>query len=140
MKKILLIALTFIVLISCKKRKEIIYPASMTYGDNVLAMDNISQGKDYSFGATLGKKATLKITLTNLSVQTNTNQPKPVWFYSNQQGWTVSNYNSDDTQTFTSNKVGDVNLDISFDGSPGSCKIDYYENSSSVTKSKTINW
>ncbi|MBK6523152.1 MAG: hypothetical protein IPG08_12945 [Sphingobacteriaceae bacterium] len=86
MKKILLIALTFIVLISCEKRKEITYPTSMTYGDNILAMDNITQGKDYSFGAKLGKKASLKIVMSNLSVQTNTNFPKPVWFYSNQQG------------------------------------------------------
>ncbi|MBK7309460.1 MAG: hypothetical protein IPI93_01385 [Sphingobacteriaceae bacterium] len=123
-----------------RKRKEITYPTSMTYGDNILAMDNITQGKDYSFGAKLGKKASLKIVMSNLSVQTNTNFPKPVWFYSNQQGWTVSNYGSDDTQTFTSNKAGDVILDISFNGSPGSCKIDYYENSSSVTKTKTLNW
>jgi hypothetical protein len=140
MKKILLIALTLVVLFSCKKRKEINYPTSMTYGDNLLAINNVSENKDYSFGAKLGKKASLKVVLSNLSVQTNTNQPKPVWFFSSSQGWTVSNYAPDDTQTFTSNKDGDVILDIVFSGSPGSCKIDYYENSSSVTKTKTLNW
>ena len=140
MKKILLITLTLIVLISCKKRKEITYPSSMTYGDNVLAIDNVSEGLVYSFGAKLGKKATLKVVITNLSVQTNTNQSKPEWLYSSSQGWIVSNYGSDDIQTFTANKDGDVILYFTFSGSPGSCKVDYYENSSSVTKTKILNW
>lgn len=140
MKTIVIILFSFAILISCKKRKEIVYPQSMTYGENILAIDNVTKGLDYSLGAKLGKKAKLKVVLTNLSVQTNTNQPKPVWFCSSTQGWTTSDYGSDDTQTFTSNKDGDVVLDILFDGTSGFCKVEYYENSNSVTKTKTINW
>jgi hypothetical protein len=140
MKTIAVILFSFAILISCKKRKEIIYPQSMTYGENILAIDNVTKGLDYSLGAKLGKKAKLKVVLTNLSVQTNTNQPKPTWFFSSAQGWTISDYGSDDKQTFTSNKDGDIVLDILFDGNSGSCKVEYYENSNSVTKTKTINW
>lgn len=140
MKKILLILITLTIFVSCKKRKEIIYPITMTHGDNVLAIDNISMNNDYSFGAKLGKKATLKIVITNLSVQPSLSQPKPSWFYSSSNGWTVSSYGLDDTQTFTSNADGEIILKINFSGSPGSCKIDYYENSSSVSKTKNLNW
>jgi hypothetical protein len=139
MKKLLFIPLILLTLSSCKKRKEIIYPESMTYGQNILHDNSISANTSYSFGAELGKSADLKIVLTNLSVQPNPNQAKPVWFYSNHQGWTVSEYGTDDTQTFTSNKDGEIILNMIFSGSPGSCKIDFYENSSSITK-KTVQY
>jgi uncharacterized protein YcfL len=137
MKKLLLLALTFLVLFSCKKRKEIVYPATMVFGENVLAIDNIIENKAYSFGAKLGKKANLKVVLTNISGASV--QPKPIWYYSDASGWNISNYNSD-TQTFTSNKNGEIDLQLSFSGSPGACKIDYYENSTTVTKTKYLNW
>lgn len=142
MKNLALFTVIFILVISCKKTKEITYPPTMEYGDNVLAIDTdtISNLVNYSFGAELGKNASLKVVLTNLSVQTNPALSKPVWFYSNEQGWIVSDYSSDDTQTFTSNKDGRIILDISFSDTLGSCKIDYYENSKSVTKTKYLSW
>ena len=109
------------------------------HGQNILHDNAIYTNTDYSFGAELGKSAELKIVLTNLSQQPNPNQIKPGWFYSNSQGWTVSDYSNDDTQTFTSNKDGELILNMIFLGSPGLCKIDFYENSSSITK-KTVKY
>lgn len=142
MKNLALLTVIFVLLFSCKKTKEITYPTTMEYGDNVLAIetDTISNLVNYSFGAELGKKASLKVVLTNLSIQTNPSLSKPVWFYSNEQGWVVSDYSSNDTQTFTSNKDGKIILDMSFSDTLGTFKIDYYENSESVTKTKYLSW
>ena len=139
----ILVAATF--LVSCKKDKatEIKYPASMAYGENVLAIDSVTGVEDYSFGATLGKKAKLKIVITNLSTTTNSSSPGQVWFYSDNQGWVVSDYTSENTQTFTANKKDDNILRMKFlsaNDSTGKCKIEYYENSDNVTKTKFLHW
>lgn len=127
-------------LFSCNKRdEEISYPASLENMRNVLSVGPVVENVDYSFGAQLGRRAELKIVITNLSVQTNVNQPKPVWFYAGTNSWDASDY-SNDMQTFTASKTGTINQDITFSGHPGACKIEYYENSKSITRSQYINW
>lgn len=142
---------------SCKKKEtecacqdtppntSINYPNDMFYGKNVLTIqDSVYKDSVYSFGANLGEDATLKIVITNLSVQTNTDYPKSVWAFGSPQGWTINNY-TNDTQTFLANKSGDVICLMYFNkyephNPHGKCQIDYYENSSSITKTQVLNW
>ncbi len=123
--------------LGCNKEKKlsITYPSSGTYGENVLALSDNSSLIDingYSLCAELGEKAELKIIITHLS---GTGE----WFYADKNGWTVNSY-SGGSQYFQSNKDGKIDLDITFENGPGSCKVDFYENSSSVTYSKTFTW
>lgn len=121
----------------CNKEEKlsITYPSSGAYGENVLALaDNssLTSVNGYSLCAELGKKAELKVVITQLS-------GSGVWFYADKNGWTVSSY-SGGSQQFESNTDGKIDLDITFENGPGSCRVDYYENSSSVTSSKTFTW
>jgi hypothetical protein len=121
----------------CNKEEKlsITYPSSGAYGENVLALaanSSLTNVNGYSLCAELGEKAELKIIITKLSGSGE-------WFYADDQGWIVSSY-SGSLQQFESNKDGTIDLDIIFVNGPGSCKIDYYENSSSVTNSKTFIW
>jgi len=156
MKKLTILSFAILFLVSCKKKTEvpttetekvyptsISYPDSMIYGKNVLHIigdtNTLTVSTDYSFGAVVGERNTLKLVLTNTSIQTDMSQPKPTWFYASENGWTVSNYTSD-SQTFIANKDGEIVLNMSFLGTPGSCKIDYYENSDTLTKTKYLEW
>jgi hypothetical protein len=127
----------------CNKEKKlsITYPAKGVYGENVLSLDDnstLNSVNGYSLCAELGKKAELKIVITNLSVA-GTSGPGAVWFYAQEDGWLISDY-TDNSQQFESNKDGKLDLDLIFKNGPGSCRVDYYENSSSVTNSKTFTW
>ena len=128
--------------ISCSKgKKSIDFPATDTYGQNLLAMedgDDLSKQTSYSFSAVLGSKANLKVVFTNLSEEID-GQPQAVWAYSEGDGWVTSDYESN-TQTFESNDDGKIIQEITFLFSPGSFRMDVYENSSSVTSSKTMTW
>jgi hypothetical protein len=135
----LLLTATF----GCNKEKKlsITYPTSGTYGVNVLSLEDnstLNNGNGYSLCAELGKKAELKIIITNLS-STGTSGPGAGWFYAQGDGWLISDY-TNDSQQFESNKDGKLDLDFIFTNGPGSCRIDYYENSSTVTNSKTFTW
>ena len=133
-----LILLLFLGISSCKKRKEISYPQTMLYGLNINSIDYIVSGEEYSFGAVLGKKAELKIIITNTSTNTMNN---PSWAYAVPEGIKASIYDYNvGIQTFEPTKVGEVYTLMMFTGSPGSCRIDYYENSDEVTNSKILTW
>ncbi|HOY31386.1 MAG TPA: hypothetical protein PKW80_05870 [Bacteroidales bacterium] len=138
-----IILITSAFLYGCDKeeKQKIEYPSSGFYGVNILSLqdsDTITSSTDYSFAAELGKKADLKIILTNLSGQAGVG-PSSTWFYAEGNGWSVSDYSSDQ-QEFISNKSGSIDLDMTFEGNNGKCKIDFYENSNSITNSKVIYW
>ncbi len=147
-KKIICTSIIVILTITnfgCNKEKKlsITYPDSGMYGQNVLSLDDSStliNGIGYSLCAELGKEAELKIVITNLSDPGN-NEPGAVWFHTLGQGdgWTISDY-TNNSQEFISTKDGNLDLNLSFDYGPGSCRVDYYENSSSITDSKTFTW
>lgn len=145
MKNILLFAFAALFMISCKKQTEkITYPDKMLFGDNILAIvnenvsDSVTALREYSLGAKLGRKADLKIVFTNTSPINS--QYQPVWMYAPEDGWIVGDYDAEGKQTFQSTKSGDIQLKIVFSGSQGTCKVDFYENSSTITKTRYLRW
>ena len=122
----------------------------MSYGSNILEIDRkvsaefsvyVSANQQHSLGAILGQKENLKVVITNTTEESNTNELKATWVCSDSDGWNIENYQLDDTQTFTSIKTGEIKLNISFIGvNPGSCKVEFYENSSTITKTTYLRW
>lgn len=137
-RSVIFIAFVFLLSTCAKfKKDKISYPTQGLYGKNILALntaDSLIQGQNYSLNANLEKKATLKIVIKNSSTQGN-----PVWFYSEQGKWLVSDYSSSQ-QEFIANDDGNLDLNIIFENGPGSCLVDFYENSSSVTQTKYFKW
>lgn len=140
-KRILFFAILFTLLIinfGCNKEKNLSISYSMNgvFGENVLALPNssiLNNAASYSLSAELGRKADLKIIITNLS------GVGAIWFFTSEDGWSVGDY-AGDSQEFISTKDGKIDLDIVFENGPGSCRVDYYENSHSVTQSKKFTW
>lgn len=138
---IFLLAL-FIGFSSCKKNKEISYPTSGIYGENILTKNNgdsLSYLRSYSLAADLNKKAELKVVFNNQSLGNE------VWFYSSGDGWIVGDYQSSGSQTFTSTRDGAIDLKLEFAIGPGTylggkCQVDIYENSDDITKSINLKW
>jgi hypothetical protein len=133
-----LLLLTF----SCNKVGSITYPQSTNYGENLLARTEnyVEKGESYSLEADLTKRCDLKIVITNTSeINTNPDANPPKWAFNNNKGWTIGNYESK-SQTFTTTVIGKNDLNIVFSGEEGSCRIDYYENTSTITRTKTISW
>jgi hypothetical protein len=126
---------------SCVKKRVVTYPDSINYGENLLSIfkDSIAAGESYSFEAELSKKSNLQVIITNLS-SPEAGQPMPRWGYAFVDGWQVDNYLTDGTQKFTTIKQGVSDLKMVFSHSPGSCRMDFYENSSTITKTKTFKW
>ena len=134
---ILLIFLNF----SCNKdnKLEITYPTSGSYGTNLLAFTGdsvLTSPNTYSFQADLGTKATLKVVVTKIATPGTT--PNAVWFFDSEDGWNVGEFNGT-SQQFEATKTGTIDLNMVFMNT-GTCRIDFYENSSSVTNSKLISW
>lgn len=136
---LLVVAIAF--LFACnKENQKIEYPPTGMYGRNVLSIpngDTISSTSYFSMAAELGRRAELKIVITNLPVQPG-GSPISNWFYSDENGWSISQY-SNDKQEFISNKSGLIDLNLVF-GREGKCKIDVYENSESITWSVILFW
>jgi len=143
--------------ISCKKstaqttvpvatvQKGISYPDSIYYGKNILTLPDstiLSVTKNYDMGAVLEKDANLSLIITNLSANDTATGHIPVWLYDNNTGWAAQNYTSNNTQKFISAQTGKIDLEINFDayGKQGKCKIDFYENSTSITRTKYLKW
>jgi hypothetical protein len=53
-------------------------------------------------------------------------------------GWIGGDFDGT-SQEFISTKTGNIDLDLEFQGH-GTFRIDYYENSKTVTKSKVFSW
>lgn len=120
---------------------DISYLPTGTYGDNVLYGSDtlyLPVG-DYSFQAEMFEGSSLKIVFQLVS-----GSP---WFYapSSNNGWSINSYNNG-TQTFELLNPGNynVNLHLAYGADPGdtlgSFNMNYYENSTSVTKTKHISW
>jgi hypothetical protein len=158
MKQWLIILLTSTVIIfSCSKDEEsnavvnngsgschgagvITYPATGSYGVNILSLPDsatIVAANHHSFSAALDCSADLKVHIYKVS----SGSP---WFYnlSSPDGWVVGQYLPDSSQVFQSetfNTAKTLDLDMMFLG-PGMARVDFYENSTSVTKSKYFYW
>jgi hypothetical protein len=162
MKKLFIFFLV-IVSLSCKKQHVNEYIGTtnnptpelhtgITYPDTMNSYWNILTFPDYYtfsdtntlvVGAILEADAHLKIIITNYPATDSTGQNPTGWMYSNPIGFTVSDYDTvTNTQTLTSNTSGNISMELSFvtPGVTGSCKIDYYENSSSITKTRHYQW
>lgn len=139
---VLFLLVSIMSLYSCNKEEKLIiqYPNTCSNGENILAMntlDTLSTQSDYSLCADLGKKASLKVIITNLSTELP-GTPEPVWFFTNENGWTVSEY-VNKQQTFTSTSSEEIDLLMQF-GGVGKCKIEIFENDTLVPKIKTLFW
>ncbi len=145
------VTLTFI---SCKKdteqtnpvvQNEITYPDSIYYGKNILSFADstvLVDQADYEMGATLEKDASLYLIITNYS-DTLTTMIQPIWYFADESGWSVNNYNDlDSTQKFTATQSGKIDLKMFFiaNSRVGRCKIDFYENGNTITRTKYFTW
>jgi hypothetical protein len=145
-KRVFMYAIVVLLMASnfgCNKEEKIsiTYPESGVYGENLLSIadsSTLNSINGYSLAAELGKKAELKIVITNLSAS-GTSGPGAVWFYAEGVGWLVSDY-TNSSQQFESTKDGKLDLDLTFINGPGSCRVDFYENSSSITNTKSFTW
>ncbi|MBL1279203.1 MAG: hypothetical protein COA33_002985 [Fluviicola sp.] len=132
----------FLLFSSCKKNKSITYPIAGEFGENIMVKttgDSLSSINTYSLTAELGKKADLKVVITNQSLSNE------IWFYTSANGWSISEYSSSKTQIFTSSSSGTIDLYMEFVPGPGTylggkCQVDIYENSDDVTKSLFLKW
>lgn len=119
---------------------------SIYYGKNILYFADstlLTDSKTYGLGAVLGKDATFSIIITNLSSIDSITGHIPDWGRSDNTGWLVHNYNTyTNTQKFTAIQTGKIDLGIAFFNyaTHGKCRIDFYENSTSVTKTKYLKW
>jgi hypothetical protein len=150
-----------IALDSCKKKSQedstpspaatvhdgISYPDSVYYGRNILSLtdstDLTASPIFYGLGGNLEDDASLKIVLINYPVLDTASGHISEWFYADETGWLISNYDDTlNTQTFTAIQHGKIDVDIQFVdyGHGGSCRVDFYENSSTVTRSKFFTW
>ena len=123
------------------------YPDSSYYGANILNFQDstiLVNSKNYGLAANIQANATLKVVITNLSPLDSAASgpnPKSVWFYSGITGWVDPNGYANDIQTFVA-KPGNNDIQIQFDNYYlyGKCRIDFYENSTSVTKTLYLKW
>lgn len=125
---------------------SITYPEKVIIGNNILALDDSSDlvsGDTYELGAVLSKDANLKLVITNLSTYPS-GEMGPIWFFDmDNQGWSINDYNeSSNYQVLTSTLTGKIYAVISFEGFgyQGECRIDFYENSDTITQSKYYFW
>lgn len=130
-------------LFSCEKNNEIYYPPQGLHGPNLLiktANSALTPESNYSMRADLNKQSKLKVVITNTSNYTGPTATAPKWIVSGENEWTVGSYISH-TQDFTANRrVTKADLAIKFINSPGTAKIEFYENSNSVTKTILVSW
>lgn len=124
-----------------EKKTGITYPMTGIFGDNILSMADstvVASQITYSLAANLGDDAILKITMTNLS-----SSSKARWFFNAEanHNWLVTEYSTDNQQSFTSNIGKLLDLEMTFADTLGACRIDYYENNAqSPTRSKHLIW
>lgn len=112
---------------------DIYYPESGTYGTNILNGDsiNLSSVVYYSMRAEIPEGSTLKIIMYNVS------GGGWGWFLGTNTNCIISNYTS--SQTFEAVTSGIMQVQIGLNGT-GTALIQYFENSTTETKTKTISW
>jgi hypothetical protein len=151
-QKFWLLAIPMLILFSCEKEKTtpvtkqtgITYPDSIYYSKSILSLPDsaiLLATKSYSFAANLEKDASLTIKITDLS-PVDTNGYSPKWYYAfNPTGWVAQKWDNG-TQTFIASQTGKIDLQIMFGytGDTGICKLDFYENGSTISKTKYLRW
>ena len=156
MKTLMTILLfTLMALASCKKDSDqsagtveqgITYPDSVFYGKNILVFPDstvLTDGAVYGMGAALQKDANLVLVITNLSPVDSVTGHQPGWFHGETIGWLAGNYNTaNQSQKFTAVQKGKIDMQMNFlsFGFHGLCKIDFYENSTAITRTKYLKW
>jgi hypothetical protein len=132
-----------ILLISCEKNDEIYYPPTGSHGPNLLvksATSSVTAGETFSVRADLSKQSKLKLVLTDISNYTGPSANAPKWLISGENNWTVSSFDSYVQEIEATKRVTKADLAIQFLNSPGSVRIEFYENSTQITKSIIVNW
>src|ERR1700752_2245260 len=149
---------TLLISVSCKKKttpattttttiqKGITYPDSLYNGKSILTQPDstiLVDSKGYGFSANLEKDASLSIIITDLITTIDTVTGHfPDWSYTNTTGWTAQSWTASNTQKFMATQTGKIDLQIMFSayGKKGKCRLDFYENSSTVTRTKYLKW
>jgi hypothetical protein len=149
----LLVIIILSIIVSCQKesdpetpttQKAITYPDSIYHGQSILTLPDsaiVVNGMDYGFAANLEKDASLLITITDLSPIDSTGY-HPKWYYALPvTGWLPNEWN-DGKQKFTATQTGKIDLRIEFQsgGDTGICRLDFYENGATITKTKYLRW
>jgi hypothetical protein len=137
-----LIFFLFIISSSCNRKLTISYPNSINFGENILAIPDgkIKSGESYSFESNITKKCDLVVRLTNLSkAPSDPAIPTPTWKFSDMTGWTAGNY-VNGVQEFHTVKPGTSDFKIVFQGTDGECTMEFFENSSVVTRVRHFTW
>jgi len=135
---LLLFATLLVPFSSCNKEKHesIEYPDVGGYGPNVLSLADgavLNNPDGYSMSAELGKDAELRVVLTNLSTN------NAVWFWGDQNGWRVTDYENS-TQEFNANQDDRIDLEMLFNNGPGSCRMEVFENGAQLTRVANFTW
>ncbi len=144
------IVISMFIASSCKKDSTppaaetgIGYPDSIYYNKSVLTLEDsaiITGPQTFGFAANLGKDANLSIRLTDLSAPDSLNRFTVKWEYAAfPVGWLATRW-QDGTQKFTATQTGKIDLQIHFDsgGDSSTCRLDFYENSTNITKTKYL--
>lgn len=163
MKKLIAL-LAIISIVSCKKEKVNEYIGSpnnnntpelhtgITFPDSLGGYPNVPsfagyttfyEGDSLVVGADLEADAHLKLVITNFPVLDSAGYDMTYWMYMGATGFTVSDFDTTtNSQTLTSNTIGKIYMPISFvaNGQGGHCKIDFYENSTSITRTRHYQW
>ncbi len=159
MKKLsLILFFSVLAIVACKKdlndqtgnsatlQRGITYPDSIYYGKNILSYPDstvLQEAIDYEIGAILENDASLSLVITNYPEIDTATGRYSVWFHSSESGWIVGDYNdTSNTQSYTATQTGKVGGKILFlaYGQTGSCKIDFYENGSIISRTKYFIW
>lgn len=135
-KSFLIISTFLMTLVSCVEKEQITYPdIANNYGENIFALPSgiegtptkLLKGESYSLEANLTKKASLRAVFTNTTPDDDATYYR--WKFTYADGWYADNYVGK-KQEFTTNKVGNNDLKIVFQGDSGTCRLDVYENGS----------
>ena len=140
----LLFALAFgLLLSSCEKNDEIFFPPNGLHGPNLLskgASSAIPANENFSMRADLNKQSRLKVVITNTSNYTGPASNAPLWMISGENEWNVSSYQGHMQEFTTTRRATRADLAIKFINSPGNARIDFYVNSSQITRTIMVNW
>lgn len=110
----------------------IYFPESGSYGTNILNSDSVNLiPGNYSMRAEVPQGSSFKAILYNVS--------GGAWFYNSSTQTNIVIGTITSSQQFEALQSGIMQVEISLSGS-GNCLIQYFENSTAETKTKTIIW
>lgn len=128
---------------SCEKNNEIYFPPNGLHGPNLLvkgANSALAPNSNYSMRADLSPQSKLKVIFTNTSIYSGPVANAPKWIISGENDWNVSSYVSHVQEFEATRRASKADLALNFVNSPGTAKIEFYENSSQPTKTIIVTW